>query len=146
MLDCFRPSQIALLCICGFAKCPQTPAGWDFHPKIEESPPATKLTGIPAARSRIEIKTLTTIMTQSREPNDRDIFTRLAALEYQVTEIQNTQAQLRATIVPGSYVTDAFERVVDRIDEVEERLNTRMDSMDGKLDAILRSITGLGNS
>ena len=85
-------------------------------------------------------------MTQSREPNDRDIFTRIAALEYQVTEIQNTQAQLRATIAPGGYVTDAFERVVGRIDEVEERINARMDSMDSKLDAILRNITGLGNS
>jgi hypothetical protein len=85
-------------------------------------------------------------MTQSREPNDRDIYTRVAALEYQLTEIQNTQAQLRATIAPGGYVTEAFERVVDRIDEVEDRLNARMDSMDGKLDTILRSINGLGNS
>jgi len=92
-------------------------------------------------------------MTQSREPNDRDIYTRLAALEYQVTEIQNTQAQLRATIAPGGYVTDAFERVINRIDEVEDRLNarmdnvdTRMDSMDGKLNAILQNITGLGQN
>jgi hypothetical protein len=80
-------------------------------------------------------------MTQSREPNERDLYTRVAALEYQLTEIQNTQAQLKATIDPGGYVTDAFERVVARIDEVENRLNTRMDSMDGKLDAILRNIT-----
>jgi hypothetical protein len=89
-------------------------------------------------------------MTQSREPNDRDLYTRVAALEYQLTEIQNTQAQLRATIAPGGYITDAFERVVDRIDEVEDRLNARMDerfdSQDAKLDTILRSITGLGNS
>jgi len=92
-------------------------------------------------------------MTQSRDPNDRDIYTRLAALEYQVNEIQNTQAQLRATIAPGGYVTDAFERVVDRIDEVEDRLNTqmdrlntRMDSMEGKIDAILQNITGLGQN
>jgi hypothetical protein len=92
-------------------------------------------------------------MTQSREPNDRDIYTRLAALEYQVTEIQNTQAQLRATIAPGGYVTDAFERVVDRMDSMEGRLNTqmdrlnsRMDSMEGKIDAILQNITGLGNT
>jgi translation initiation factor 1 (eIF-1/SUI1) len=102
-------------------------------------------------------KILITIMTQSREPNDRDIFTRIAALEYQVTEIQNTQAQLRATIAPGGYVTDAFERVVDRISEVEERLNARMDerfaevnrrfdSQDAKFDTILRHITGMGNS
>ena len=93
-------------------------------------------------------------MTQSREPNDRDIFTRLAELEYRLTRIENTNTQLQQTIAPGGYVTDAFvghrpafgTRVVDRIDEVEERLNARMDSMDGKLDAILRNITGLGNS
>jgi BMFP domain-containing protein YqiC len=83
-------------------------------------------------------------MTQSREPNDRDLYTRVAALEYQLTEIQNTQAQLRATIAPGGYVTDAFERVVDRIDEVEDRLNARMDSQDTKLDLILRRLTGMG--
>ena len=47
---------------------------------------------------------------------------------------------------PGGYVTDAFERLVNRIDEVEDRLNARMDSMDGKLDAILQNITGLGTS
>jgi phage shock protein A len=86
-------------------------------------------------------------MTQSREPNDRDLYTRVAALEYQLTEIQNTQAQLRATIAPGGYVTDAFERVVNRIDEVEDRLNARMDerfdSQDVKLDAILRRLTGM---
>ena len=85
-------------------------------------------------------------MTQSREPSDRDIFTRIAELEYRLTRIENTNTQLQQTIAPGGYVTDAFERVVNRIDEVEERLNARMDSMDGKLDAILRNITGLGNS
>lgn len=95
-------------------------------------------------------------MTQSPEPNDRDLYTRVAALEYQLTEIQNAQAQLRATLAPGGYVTDAFERVVERIDEVEDRLNTRIDglsaemnqrfdSQDAKFDTILRAITGLSN-
>jgi hypothetical protein len=94
-------------------------------------------------------------MTQSREPNDRDLYTRVAALEYQLTEIQNTQAQLRATIAPGGYITDAFERVVERISEVEDRLNARMDeqfaevnrrfdSQDAKLDIIIRGMTGMG--
>jgi hypothetical protein len=89
-------------------------------------------------------------MTQSREPNDRDLYTRVAAIEYQLTEIQNTQAQLKATIAPGGYVTDAFERVVDRIDDVEDNLNSRIDAgfneLNGKIDTILRSLTGMGNS
>jgi hypothetical protein len=75
-------------------------------------------------------------VTQSREPNDCDIFTRVA--------------QLQDTIAPGGYVTDAFERVVDRIDEVEDRLNSRIDErfneLNGKIDIILRTVTGLGNS
>jgi hypothetical protein len=93
-------------------------------------------------------------MTQSREPNDRDIFTRIAQVEYRLTEIENTQAQLRATIAPGGYVTDAFERVVEHIDEcinesegrIIQHVDTRMDEMNSKIDIILRSITGLGNS
>ena len=107
-------------------------------------------------------------MTQAREPNDRDIFTRMAQVEYRLTRIENTNAQLQETIAPGGYITDAFLRVVDRIDEVGDRLNTRIDevgdrlntrideltnevnqrfdSQDAKLDIILRAITGLGNS
>ncbi|WP_373539696.1 hypothetical protein [Chamaesiphon sp.] len=103
-------------------------------------------------------------MTQSREPNDRDIFTRMAQVEDRLTRIENTNAQLQETIAPGGYITDAFvgrrpafgTRVVERIDEVEERLNTRIDelkaemnqrfdSQDAKFDTILRAITGLGN-
>ena len=87
-------------------------------------------------------------MTQSREPNDRDLHNRVAALEYQLTELQNTQTQLRATIAPGGYITDAFERVVDRVDEVEDRLNARMDEqfaeVNTKLDIIIRQMTGMG--
>jgi translation initiation factor 1 (eIF-1/SUI1) len=89
-------------------------------------------------------------MTQSREPNDRDLFTRIAQIEYRLTQVENIAAQLQDTIAPGGYVTDAFERVVDRIDEVEDRINARMDErfdeLNGKIDLILRGITGLGNS
>jgi hypothetical protein len=89
-------------------------------------------------------------MTQAREPNDRDIYTRVAELEYRLTRIENTQAQIEQTIAPGGYITDAFERVVDRIDEVEDRLTARMDEqfaeVNSKIDIILRSVTGLGNS
>jgi hypothetical protein len=87
-------------------------------------------------------------MTQSREPNDRDIFTRMAQVEYRLTRIENTNVQLQETIAPGGYITDAFERVVERIDEVEDRLNARMDEqfaeVNTKLDIIIRGMTGMG--
>jgi hypothetical protein len=96
-------------------------------------------------------------MTQSRENDDRDIFTRMAQVEYRLARIENTNAQLRETIAPGGYLTDAFERLLARIDEFEERLSARMDarfdsqdarfdSQDAKLDIILKVIVGLGNS
>jgi translation initiation factor 1 (eIF-1/SUI1) len=89
---------------------------------------------------RQHTRRVTTIMTQSREPNDRDILTRIATLEYQMTEIQNVQAQLRATIAPGGYITDGFEQVVNQlrseIQESEGRLNA-------KLDILIRGMTGM---
>jgi uncharacterized coiled-coil protein SlyX len=72
-------------------------------------------------------------MTQSRQPEDRDLITRVARLEYRLTQIENTNTQLQQTIEPGGYVTDGFERVVDRIDEVEERLINRIDGVEERL-------------
>jgi BMFP domain-containing protein YqiC len=98
-------------------------------------------------------------MTQSRPPEDRDLITRVARLEYRLTQIENTNTQLQQTIEPGGYVTDAFERIVDRIDGVEERLrfeiqtkqeelNTKIDGVEerlnAKLDILIRGMTGMG--
>jgi hypothetical protein len=91
-------------------------------------------------------------MTQSREPNDRDIFTRIAQVEYRLLKIENTQAELQNTMTPGGYITEAFDRVLGEIDEVKaqnqaqyEDLKRMIGEQNGKIDAILRSITGLGN-
>jgi translation initiation factor 1 (eIF-1/SUI1) len=95
-------------------------------------------------------------MTQSREPNDRDILTRIATLEYQMTEIQNVQAQLRATIAPGGYITDGFEQVVNQlrseIQESEGRVVNQLRSeiqesesrLNAKLDILIRGMTEMG--
>jgi hypothetical protein len=47
--------------------------------------------------------------------------------------VENTNTQLQETIAPGGYVTDGFERVVDRIDGVEERLVNRIDGVEERL-------------
>ena len=88
-------------------------------------------------------------MTQSREPNDRDLFTRIAQVEYRLMKIENTQAQLENTMTPGGYITEAFDRVLTEIDEVKvqnQELKGLISEQNGKIDAILRNITGLGNS
>jgi hypothetical protein len=106
-------------------------------------------------------------MTQSRQPEDRDLITRVARLEYRLTQIENSNTQLQETIAPGGYVTDGFERVVDRIEGVEDRIdgvedrlrfeiknnndelkteiNQRFDAQDLKFDTILRRLSGESN-
>ena len=79
-------------------------------------------------------------MTQSREPNDRDIFTRIAQVEYRLLKIENTQAELENTMTPGGYITEAFDRVLGEIDEVKAQnleLKAMIGEQNGKIDAIL---------
>ena len=88
-------------------------------------------------------------MTQSNQPNDRDIFTRIAQVEYRLMKIENTQAELENTMTPGGYITEAFERVLAEIDEVKvqnQELKAAIGEQNGKIDIILRSVTGMGNS
>jgi hypothetical protein len=84
-------------------------------------------------------------MTQSREPNERDLVTRIAQLEYRLTRLEGTQAQLENTMTPGGYITEAFESVHQEIDEFRQDVNSRLDEQNRKIDLILRHVTGMGN-
>jgi hypothetical protein len=92
-------------------------------------------------------------MTQSNQPSDRDLFTRVVQLEYRLTRLENNQAQIENTMTPGGYITEAFDRVLDEIDTVKQQNQAQYDDLkatiaeqNGKIDLILRGITGLGNS
>jgi peptidoglycan hydrolase CwlO-like protein len=95
-------------------------------------------------------------MTQSNQPNDRDIFTRIAQVEYRPLKIENTQAELENTMTPGGYITEAFDRVLVEIDQANaqisevkaqnQELKGMVSEQNAKIDIILRSITGLGNA
>jgi hypothetical protein len=113
--------------------------------------------GIPAARNRSNEKLLTHIMTQSNQPSDRDLFTRIAQVEYRLTRLENNQAQLDSTMRPSGYITVAFvgrrpafgNRVLEEIDTVKaqnEEMKETIAEQNGKIDLILRSVTGRGNS
>jgi hypothetical protein len=90
-------------------------------------------------------------MTQSNQP-ERDLFTRVAQLEYRLNKIEHTQAQLENTMTPGGYITESFERVHEEIDQFRSDVNSRLDIQNQKLDEqnrkidiILRYITGLSS-
>jgi hypothetical protein len=83
-------------------------------------------------------------MTQSNQP-ERDLFTRVAQLEYRLNKIENNQAQLENTMTPGGYITEAFDRVHQEIDEFRNDVNHRLDEQNRKIDIILQHITGLNS-
>ena len=56
-------------------------------------------------------------------------------------------------MTPGGYITEAFDRVLEEIDTAKQQnqaqyegLKSMIAEQNGKIDLILRSITGLGNS
>jgi hypothetical protein len=94
-------------------------------------------------------------MTQANEPNDRNrsLDRQLRVFERRITRLEETQ-------LTGKEVSLAFDRVYDEIDALEEQMNVRFDrleseigeirvemremrvEMNGKIDVILRHITG----
>jgi phage shock protein A len=90
-------------------------------------------------------------MTQSSEPNDsqREINRRFRDLSWRVERLETSQ-------MPARSLTESFDRVYEEIDALEDtvnqrfdRLETRIDRMEadltGKIDLILRHITGQAN-
>jgi chaperonin cofactor prefoldin len=87
-------------------------------------------------------------MTQSNSPRDRDLFTRIAQVEYRLSKIENAQAELESTMTPGGYITEAFERVyedIERLDRKIEIVDGKIDSVNSKIDIIMRHITGMNS-
>ena len=128
--------------------------------KIKTSPLATNKNRISAAvlnkvlhlgkpQHRTNDKTIPSdhdTITRTERPR---YFTRIAQVEYRLMKIENTQAELENTMTPGGYITEAFDRVLAEIDEVKvqnQELKGMISEQNGKIDAILRNITGLGNS
>jgi phage shock protein A len=90
-------------------------------------------------------------MTQASEPNDsqREINRRFRDLSWRVERLETSQ-------MPARSLNESFDRVYEEIDALEDtvnqrfdRLETRIDRMEtdltGKIDLILRHVTGQAN-
>ncbi len=96
-------------------------------------------------------------MTQANEPEDRGIEARLSRLEERLSRIERTT-------VPNDYIRRSFDRVyqdmtelhykidnlaieVDGVKQSNQRLEQKIDDvsieMNGKLDIIIRRLTGM---
>jgi hypothetical protein len=87
-------------------------------------------------------------MTQAREPDDRGLDRTLRSFDRRISRLEDTQVTWRE-------LNDAFDRVYEEIDELKVGMNQRFDAQDtkidnlgtelnGKLDLILRRLTGMG--
>ncbi|WP_309731196.1 hypothetical protein [Chamaesiphon sp. OTE_75_metabat_556] len=96
-------------------------------------------------------------MTQANEPEDRSVEARIARLEERLSRIERTT-------VPNDYIRRSFDRVyqdmtelhykidslaveVDGVKQSNRRIEQKIDDasteMNGKLDVILRHLTGM---
>lgn len=83
-------------------------------------------------------------MTQANDSNDfiRENNRRFRDLSWRVERLESTQ-------MPARSLNEAFDRVYEEIDTLESHMNQRFDrldqeiqSMNGKIDIIMRHITG----
>ena len=75
---------------------------------------------------------------QSNQPNERSVVKRLEIVEFRLMRLENNQRQLEDSMIPGGYITEAFDQIVEDIDELKVQ-NTRMEA---KIDLILRKLSG----
>jgi uncharacterized coiled-coil DUF342 family protein len=116
-----------------------------FGDKMRISPPATKLTGIPAVRNRSN-KILTTIMTQSNEPNEnRRIDRQLRTINRRVNRLEDTQITWGELNVEFDRLYDEIDEVKAEVSQLKTEINQRFDSLDAKFDLLMQHITGQGN-
>ena len=84
-------------------------------------------------------------MTQASEPNDnnRRIDRQLRTIARRVNRLEDTQ-------VTWGELNIEFDRLYDEVDDLKKEMNQRFDSLsnelNGKIDIIIRHITGSGNN
>ena len=79
-------------------------------------------------------------MTNS-DPSNLEIQNRFAAMERRITKMEMTVGEIDRVIDPEGWIGEAFE-VLDK--DLTE-MKTQMNSMDSKLDTIMRHITGIND-
>ncbi|MEO0804435.1 MAG: hypothetical protein AAFY57_19515 [Cyanobacteria bacterium J06642_2] len=68
---------------------------------------------------------------------------RIAALEKRVSQLESGQQDLNRAIDPDGWIGQAFEVEQAHNDEQFARLHSELANLNGKLDTILRHLTGM---
>ena len=75
------------------------------------------------------------------DPSNLEIQKRFAALERRVSKLEMGISEIDRVIDPEGWIGEAFEV----LDKDLTAMKAQMDSMDAKLDTIMRHITGMNN-
>ena len=81
-------------------------------------------------------------MTNS-DPSPLEIHKRFAALERRITKLEMSVGEIDRIVDPEGWIGEAFEAMETHMDQKLGEMKAQMDSMDSKLDTIMRHITGM---
>ncbi|HEY9826060.1 MAG TPA: hypothetical protein V6D19_11465 [Stenomitos sp.] len=77
------------------------------------------------------------------EQNPLDWHRRFAAMELQISKLENRLDGVDQALEPNGWIGEAFNVLESHIDQRLDAIDQRFNSMDSKLDTIMRHITGL---
>lgn len=89
------------------------------------------------------ITTQELIMTEDKRINK--LYLKIAGLERRISKIELGLEEHDKVIDPQGWIGEAFERVYEDIDRLENKLDNLDRTVNSKLDTILKHITGLNN-
>ena len=83
-------------------------------------------------------------MTNS-DPSPLDIQRRFAALERRINKLEMSVGEIDRIVDPEGWIGEAFEAMENHMDQKLGEMKAQIDSMDSKLDTIMRHITGMSD-
>ena len=75
--------------------------------------------------------------------SDLDFHRRLSALERRVNKLEDGYAELDNVVDPHGWIGEAFKLLEEDIDEVKVQMSELRQEVNGKLDVILKYLTGM---
>ena len=80
------------------------------------------------------------------DPSPLEIQRRFAALERRITKLEMSVGEIDRIVDPEGWIGEAFEAMETHMDQKLGDMKAQMDSMESKLDIIMRHITGMNDA
>ena len=74
-----------------------------------------------------------------------ELFKKVAALERRISKLELGVKEIDTVIDPQGWIGEAFDKVDEDLTELRDEMNQRFEQLDGKIDIILRHLTGISD-